>query len=160
VLQRPDVLSALCTEIATAFAACQIDWVAGPTTGGIIIAFEVGRQMGLPTLYFESDGGARTLRRGQNIQPGQRVLLVDDVLTTGSSLLQVVALIREAGAIPVGVGILIDRSQTPPPFDAPIFSAYRVEAESYAADAIPDWLQAIPLTVPGTRAQSQSGPSA
>src|SRR5687768_7332749 len=74
VLEQPPVLSALCAEIAGAFKGSQIDLVAGPTTGGIIIAFEVARQMGLPAIYVESEGGQKKLRRGASIPPKANVL--------------------------------------------------------------------------------------
>ena len=151
VLERPDVLSALCGEIATVFADQGITLVAGPTTGGIIIAFEVARRMGLPALYVESVDGVKQLRRNAQVPPGSRVLVVDDVLTTGKSVIEVVDLLKDHGAQIAGVGVLIDRSETPIPFGAPCHAAYRVEAHSYAPDAVPEWLAAIPITKPGTR---------
>ncbi|MCH7946109.1 MAG: orotate phosphoribosyltransferase, partial [Armatimonadetes bacterium] len=86
LLTRPRVLSALCKEIAAHFAGARIDLVAGPTTGGIIIAFEVARQMGVAAAYVEAVAGVKTLRRGQKIAEGAKVLVVDDVLTTGLSV--------------------------------------------------------------------------
>jgi len=151
VLERPDVLSALCAEIAGRFRGHGIDVVAGPTTGGIIIAFEVARQLGLPALYIENEEGRKTLRRGATVAPGARVLVVDDVLTTGLSVRESIAAMTERGAIVTGVGVLIDRAPEPPDFGAPLFSAYTVQAESYAPDEVPDWLAAIPVTKPGTR---------
>lgn len=149
VLERPDVLSALCAEIAGAFP--DVDLVAGPTTGGIIIAFEVARQLGVPALYVESEGGKKTLRRGATVLAGARVLVVDDVLTTGLSVRETMEVVREAGGEVVGVGVLIDRSPDRADFGVPAHAAYRVTAESYPADAVPEWLAAIPVTKPGTR---------
>lgn len=152
VLERPNVLHALCAEIAAHYQDQGVTLVAGPTTGGIIIAFEVARLMGLPALYVESEGGRKTLRRGAQVPEGARVLVVDDVLTTGTSVREVVDLLAgEHRATLAGVAVLIDRSQQPLDFGAPLFSAYRVEAESYAPDEVPDWLAAIPITKPGTR---------
>ena len=154
VLERPDVLSALCAELASSATTnlkAEIDLIAGPTTGGIIIAFEVARQMGLPALFVESENGEKKLRRGAQVPRGARVLIVDDVLTTGKSIFEVVDVIRAAGGEPAGVGVLIDRSETPPDFGVPCFAAYKVEAQSFSADAVPDWLAAIPITKPGTR---------
>jgi orotate phosphoribosyltransferase len=149
VLERPDVLSALCAEIAERFP--DMDLVAGPTTGGIIIAFEVARQLGVPALYVESEGGQKTLRRGASVPTAARVLVVDDVLTTGLSVRETMAVVEEAGGTVVGVGVLIDRSGEPLDFGVPTHAAYRVTAESFAPDAVPDWLAAIPVTKPGTR---------
>jgi len=151
VLERPDVLSVLCTEVANHFDAAQFDAVAGPTTGGIIIAFEVARQLGLPAVYIESEEGKKTLRRGKTLAPGTRVLIVDDVLTTGTSLVESRTAIEEAGGAVVGYGVLIDRS--PEGFDLglPLYGAYKVTAQSYAADELREWLAKLPATKPGTR---------
>jgi len=154
VLERPDVLSALCTEIASAVQAQRIafDVVAGPTTGGIIIAFEVARQLGIPAVYIESENGAKTLRRNKTLPPGTRALIVDDVLTTGTSLIESRAAIESAGGAVVGYGVLIDRSQPGLNLELPLIGAYKVEAVSYAPEEVPEWLAAIPITKPGTRA--------
>jgi orotate phosphoribosyltransferase len=151
ILEQPKVLSALCAEVAAHFASTPIDVVAGPTTGGIIIAFEVGRQMGLPTRYVESEDGVKKLRRNATLAPGTRVLLVDDVLTTGLSVDQSAAALRAVGAEIVAVAVLIDRSVAYHP-GVPFFAAYRVEAETYAPEEIPDWLAKIPVVKPGTSA--------
>jgi orotate phosphoribosyltransferase len=150
VLEQPQVLSALCREIAHHFYG-QVDIVAGPTTGGIIIAFEVARQMGVPALYVESEGGVKKLRRGASVPPEARVLIVDDVLTTGRSVREVVEVIEAAGGHAAGIGLLIDRAPEPVDFGCPTYSAHKVEAVSYAPDQVPDWLAKIPVTKPGTR---------
>jgi len=151
VLERPDVLSALCSEVAARFKDDSIELLAGPTTGGIIIAFEVARQMGLPSVYVESEGGVKKLRRGAEITPGARTLIVDDVHTTGRSVLETIEVVKGAGGIPAGVAVLIDRAEKPVGYPCPFFAAHRVVAESFAPDEVPAWLQAIPITKPGTR---------
>ena len=158
VLEQPDVLSALCAEVASHFRDSQIDAVAGPTTGGIIIAFEVARQLGLPAIYVESENGTRTLRRSKTLPPGQRVLVVDDVLTTGKSLIETQGAIETAGGRVVAFAALIDRSPAGFVLDAPLHSAYKVAAESFAADEVPDWLAKIPLVKPGTRPADPPNP--
>ncbi len=152
VLGLPHVLSALCSEIAVHFRGAGVGFVAGPTTGGIIIAFEVARQMGLPAIYIESEDGKKSLRRGQSIHDGAKVLVVDDVLTTGLSVQESVGVVRGIGGTVVGVGALIDRAQEPLEFGCPFFASYKVEAESWAADEVPEWLAKIPVSKPGTRA--------
>ncbi|MCC7101770.1 MAG: orotate phosphoribosyltransferase [Fimbriimonadaceae bacterium] len=154
VLERPDVLSALCSEIADHFRDLGVTLVAGPTTGGIIIAFEVARLMGLPALYVESEDGKKKLRRGARVPEGARVLVVDDVLTTGTSVREVVELLQDQAEI-VGIGVLIDRSGQGVELGAPIYAAHKVEANSYAEDEVPDWLAKIPVTKPGTRSGPQ-----
>ena len=152
VLERPDVLSLLCAEIVGHYAEHDIDFVAGPTTGGIIIAFEVGRQLGVPAVYVETENGTKTLRRGKTLPAGAKVLIVDDVLTTGISLRETEAAIIAAGGTCVGFAVLIDRSPPDLDLDQPLFGAYSVNATSYAPDEIPEWLASIPATKPGTRA--------
>lgn len=156
ILEQPEVLSAVCTEIASHFQATshkpQATFVAGPLTGGIIIAFEVARQMKLQAVYVESEEGKKTLRRGKTLPQGAKVLVVDDVLTTGLSVKETITGVQEAGGEVVGVGVLIDRSEEPQEFGCPLFSAYRVEAKSFAPNEIPEWLTAIPVQKPGTRA--------
>lgn len=151
VLERPDVLSALCTEIANHFHGHALDFVAGPTTGGIIIAFEVARQLGLPAVYVEAENGVKTLRRGKTLESGAKALIVDDVLTTGGSLIETRDAIETAGGIVEGYAVLIDRSDPQPQLGKPIHAAYRVKAETYAPEDVPDWLDRIPVTKPGTR---------
>lgn len=151
ILERPDVLTALCARIAERFRDDGIEVVAGPTTGGIIIAFEVARQLGCEGLYVETEDGVKTLRRNATIAPGARVLVVDDVLTTGRSVFEVLEVVRSAGGTAAGVAVLIDRSETALDFGAPFYAAHRVAATSYAADSVPDWLAAIPVRKPGTR---------
>lgn len=151
VLEQPKVLSELCAEIARNFDGKGIDIVAGPTTGGIIIAHETARQMGLPALYVETENGQKTVRRGATIPQGAKVLVVDDVLTTGLSVQETIAAIQAIGGQVVGVGVLIDRAQSPLDFGAEFFASYKVSAESWPEDGVPEWLAAIPITKPGTR---------
>ena len=151
VLERPEVLSTLCTEVANHYQDRGFDAVAGPTTGGIIIAFEVARQLGLPAVYVETEEGRKKLRRNKTLEPGTKVLVVDDVLTTGTSLLESRAAIEEAGGAVTAYAVLIDRSPAGLDLGLPLFGAYRVQAESYVEDEMPAWLSAIPATKPGTR---------
>lgn len=151
VLERPSALVGLCTEIAARFKDEGIEVVAGPLTGGVIVAFEVARQLGVRALYVESEAGVKTLRRGASIEPGARVLVVDDVLTTGLSVRETLEVVRAAGGTPVGAGVLIDRAEAPAQLGVPLFAAYKVSAVSYAADEVPEWLAAVPISKPGTR---------
>lgn len=151
VLEEPSVLCVLCAKIAAHFRDKGIEAVAGPTTGGIILAFEVARQMGLPAVYIETENDEKTLRRGKTLKIGQRILVVDDVLTTGRSLVESKQAIVRAGGVVSGYGVLIDRSEKPLDLGGPIFAAYRVSATSYAPNEVPEWLNQIPVTKPGTR---------
>lgn len=151
VLEQPRVLSALCSEIAEHFREKSIDIVAGPLTGGIIIAFEVARQLGCNAVYVESECGVKMLRRGATVREGSRVLVVDDVLTTGKSIQEVLSVMRNCRALPVGVGVLISRSESVPDFGCPCYAAHHVEAKTWAPEDVPEWLAAIPPVKPGTR---------
>lgn len=150
-LEQPGVISEVSSEIAQKFADSGAELIAGPTTGGILIAFEVARQMGLPALYVERENGERVLRRGAIVNPGIKVLVVDDVLTTGGSVFEVIKLLQGLGANVVGVAVLVDRSEHPLDFKAPFFAAVKVEAKSYLPDELPAELSKIPLTEHGTR---------
>jgi orotate phosphoribosyltransferase len=106
--------------------------------------------MGLQAVYIESENGEKTLRRGKTLPQDAKVLIVDDVLTTGRSLFESRDAILKAGGNPVGYGVLINRAQGV--LDLPkLFSAYTVEATSYAPDEVPNWLAEIPTSKPGTR---------
>lgn len=153
ILEQPEVLVALAKEIAEAHQDIPLDFVAGPTTGGIIIAFEVARQMGLPAVYVETENGIKTLRRGKTLAPGSRGLIVDDVLTTGRSLAETRDAIENAGGTPAAYAVLIDRRSGEIPV-APVYAAYRVEAQSYAPEELPPHLAAIPAVKPGTRTET------
>jgi orotate phosphoribosyltransferase len=106
--------------------------------------------MGLSALYVESENGKKALRRGAMVPEGSRVLVVDDVLTTGTSVREVVELLQDQAEI-VGIGVLIDRAQAELDLGAPIYAAHKVEANSYDPNEVPAWLEAIPITKPGTR---------
>ena len=157
VLERPDVLSALCGEVARQFEKSAFDAVAGPTTGGIIVAFEVARHLGLPAVYIETEAGRKTLRRGKTLAPGTRVLLVDDVLTTGTSLVESREAIQAAGGTVGAYAVLIDRSAAGLDLGAPLHRAHRVEATSYPAEDVPEWLASQPAIKPGTRKSARTG---
>lgn len=148
LLEQPDVLSSVCARIAERFRDSAIDVVAGPTTGGIIIAFEVARQLGCQALYVEFEDGRRLLRRGATLRPGARVLVVDDVLTTGRSIRES---IEALGVHPAGIAVLIDRSESNPFASQEFFAACRVEATSYPPDALPPGLAALAAVKPGSR---------
>ncbi len=153
ILERPPVLEAAVAAIIAGLGGMKPTLVVGPSTGGMIVAYEAARQLDLTAAYVELVEGKRALRRNGHIAPDARVLLVDDVLTTGTSLVETAEVVHAAGATLVGVGVLIDRSEACPDFGCPVVSACRFDARSYAEDDLPDWLAAIPLTTPGTRAR-------
>ena len=149
VLQYPEYVSQLCGMIARHFRDVPIDLVAGPATGGMILAFEVARQMGKRAIYAEKEGDRKNFRRGAAIAPGDRILIVDDVMTAGGSINEVTAAINERQGKLVGVGVLVDRSDVTPDFGVPLYSCLRTTAVAYAPDKCPLCAAGMPLTRPG-----------
>ena len=136
--------------IADHFRDEGVEVVAGPTLGGILVAFEVARQLGIRSIIAEREGDGRTFKRGFTISPGERVLIVDDVLTTGTSVLEVTKAVGERGGEPVGIGVLVDRSQGWVTFDVPLFSCYQAAIPTYTPKECPLCAQGVPLTKPGS----------
>ena len=150
VLQYPNYTQQLCRLIAEHFGKQEIQVVAGPTTGGIILAFEVARQLGVRGVFAEKEGEQeRAFRRGFAIAPGERVLIVDDILTTGSSIREVTAAVKKAKGIIIGIGVLVDRSEQKPDFGAPLFSCLCSETITYSPQDCPLCAAKIPLVKPG-----------
>lgn len=150
-MQHPDYTQQLCRLIADHFQKQKIQVVAGPTTGGIILAFEVARQLGVRSIFAEKEGEKeRAFRRGFGIDPGERVLIVDDILTTGSSIRQVMAAATKQGGIIIGIGVLVDRSEQKMDFGVPLFSCHRaVPPPTYPPENCPLCAAKIPLVRPG-----------
>ncbi len=148
VLSSPHHTERLCKMIAQHFKGAAVEVVTGPTLGGIIIAFEVARQLGVRSIYAERDGAGRDFRRGFSINRGERVLVVDDVLTTGSSTLEVIKAVKRHDGEIAGVGVLVDRSSggVTKIEGYPVFSCHQVSTPTYAPDECPLCAQGIPLT--------------
>jgi len=126
-----------------------MDVVAGPTTGGIILAFETGRQLGVRSIFAEKEGGVRIFRRDFQIAPGELVLIVDDILTTGSSLRETISAVNKLGGTIIGIGVLVDRTEQSLDFDLPFFSCLRAPATVYSPQECPLCAAQIPLVKPG-----------
>lgn len=152
VLQFPDYTEQLCRMITSHFRKQGIQVVAGPTTGGIILAFEVARQLGVRGIFAEKEGDSRrTFQRGFRIDSGERVLIVDDILTTGNSIREVMTAVTNQGGIIVGVGVLVDRSEQKVDLGAPFFSCLRSITPTYQPQNCPLCAAQIPLVRPGSR---------
>lgn len=146
VLQYPHLTQRLCRMIAEHFSGEAAQVVAGPTLGGVIIAFEVAKQLGVRTVVAEREGEGRAFRRGASIALGERVLIVDDVLTTGTSILKVIEAVRSRGGEIAGVGVLVDRSSGRVKIDVPLFSCCQAAIPTYAPEECPLCAQGVPLT--------------
>ena len=150
VLQFPEYTKILCGMIADNFRCDSIHVVAGPTTGGVILAYETARQLGVRGIFAEKDGQGRAFRRGFTINPGERVLLVDDILTTGGSIRETMSAITKLGGIIAGIGVLVDRSDQPVDFGVPLFSCVRSVTTAYAPESCPLCAANVPLVKPGS----------
>ena len=152
VLQHPAETERLCGAIAVWARSLGVDSVAGPTTGGIILAHELARQLGVRAIYAERREGApgREFRRGFAVAPGERVLVVDDIMTTGGSVQETIDAVRSAGGAIAGAAVLVDRSGGASRLDVPVHSLWRLDIPSYAPAECPLCAKGMPATHPGT----------
>lgn len=137
VLQYPAYTEELARHLAEKFAGEKIDYVVGPAMGGIIVSYEVARQLKVPSMFTERQDGQMSLRRGFEIGTDNRVLVVEDVVTTGGSVVEVMDVIRKLGGEVVGVGVLVDRSAGKVDFGVPLQSVLSMDIESWEADSCP-----------------------
>jgi len=129
-----------------------LDAVVSPAMGGVVIGHEAGRALGLAAMFLERPTGTFELRRGFRLEPGQRVLMVEDVVTTGLSSREAIAAIRAAGAEVLAAAALVDRSNGTADLGVPFHPLIRLDVPSYEADALPPELAATPAVKPGSRA--------
>lgn len=151
VLQYPELNTAFSNQIANHFANKNIDTVISPAVGGIVFGTEVGRLLNVKTIFAERVNGKMVLRRGFEINEDERILVCEDVVTTGGSVFEVLDLIKEHKAQPVGVGFIIDRSNGKVKFNVEQYSLASIEVIKYPESEIPDWLAQIPVSKPGSR---------
>jgi orotate phosphoribosyltransferase len=154
VLKDPWRAEKLCRALADKLRSeitGRIDIVASPAMGGVIVGYELGRQLGVPAIFFERVDGRFTLRRGFAIDRGANVVMVEDIVTTGLSSRECIAAIREEGGHVVAAACLIDRSNGRAEIGLPLVSLTRFEIPVYAADSVPPELAAVPATKPGSR---------
>ena len=130
----------------------QVASVVSPAMGGVIIGHELGRALGKPAMFVERPQGTFELRRGFRLSPGERVLLVEDVVTTGLSSREAIAAIERAGGKVVGAASLVDRSRGKADLGVPYTPLILIDVPTYEADAVPPELAAIPAVKPGSRA--------
>jgi orotate phosphoribosyltransferase len=151
VLQYPDIAEQLGAAIAAKFHRRKIDCVVGPAVGGIVIAHEVGRALGVRVIFCEREGGSMKLRRGFAIGKNEQALVVEDVTTTGGSVREVISALEQSGAAVIGVSAIIDRSGGVVEFGHPFKPLARLQAMTFPAEACPLCRQGLPLTKPGSR---------
>lgn len=151
VLQHPEMTEKLCKAMAERFKDAQIETVVGPVTGGIILAHETGKALGTRAIFTERVDGAMTFRRGFTLHEGERVLIVEDVVTTGGSVREVIDVVKKFGGVPVAVAMLVDRSGGKATFDdVPSFALLHMDVETYAPEDCPLCKDGVPLTKRGS----------
>ncbi len=151
VLQHPEYTEKLCKALAEHFKDANIETVVGPVTGGIILAHETGKALGTRAIFTERVDGKMTFRRGFSLHEGERVLIVEDIVTTGGSVKEVIEVVKENGGIPVAVGLLVDRSGGKSDFgDVPSFALLHMNVETYEPENCPLCKKGEPLTKRGS----------
>ena len=152
ILQDPERCEALCRELADKFKATLVDVVIGPAMGGIIISYETARHLGCRSIFAERKDERMKLRRGFSIDRGEKVLVVEDVVTTGGSVKEVIFLAREKEAVVVGIGAIVDRSPEEVDFgDLQFKPLIRLDIKTFERDRCPLCKKDIELTKPGSR---------
>jgi len=153
-LRKPDLAAPAMAVLAQRLRDANLvpDTVVGPAMGGVVVSYELARQLGVPSLFTERDAnGQMTLRRGFTLSPGERVVIAEDVVTTGKSTLEVARVLQEMGVEVLAVASLIDRTSGKAGLPFPNFALLPVQAAVFAADAVPAHLAGVPAVKPGSR---------
>jgi orotate phosphoribosyltransferase len=151
VLQYPKFTERLCEDLARRFKGQELHVVVAPAIGGIIVAYEVAKVLGVRALFTEREDGKMTFRRGFDLEDDENVLVVEDVITTGGSVVEVIDAVRERGANVIGVGILVDRSAGKVHFGVKKEALLSMEIETWEPDECPLCKEGVPIVKPGSR---------
>lgn len=157
VLQYPQYAEELCAHIAHHFSKKEPDLIIAPAIGGIVVAQEVARQLGVRSLFAERERGEMALRRGFDIQPDERVLVVEDVVTTGGSIGEVLGLAKMLGGETVGAACIVDRSGGKTNLGVEFFSLLRLRIQALPPEKCDLCKQGLPLVKPGSRKLASNG---
>ena len=151
VLQQPKYTEKLCQAMAEKFKDANIETVVGPVTGGILLAHETGKALGTRAIFTERVDGKMTFRRGFTLHEGERCLIVEDIVTTGGSIKEVIEVVKAHGGIPVAVSMLVDRSGGKADFgDVPCTALLHMDVETYKPEECPFCKEGKPLTKRGS----------
>ena len=151
VLQQPKYTEKLCQAMAEKFKDANIETVVGPVTGGILLAHETGKALGTRAIFTERVDGKMTFRRGFTLHEGERCLIVEDIVTTGGSIKEVIEVVKAHGGIPVAVSMLVDRSGGKADFgDVPCTALLHMDVETYKPEECPLCKQGVPMTKRGS----------
>ena len=151
LFEYPNDSVTICSDVAEAFRGKGVDLVVGPALGGIIMAYEVAKLLNIRNVFAERENGAMTLRRGFDVTAVSRALVVEDVVTTGGSVREVIELLRGHGVEVIGVGAVIDRSNGTVHFDVPFYAVATMDLKSWEPEDCHLCRQGIPITKPGSR---------
>ncbi len=151
VLQYPQYNEMLCGEIFRHFHDWKVELVVAPAIGGIMVGQEVARQLRTRGVFAERENGKMSLRRGFEVKAGERVLVCEDVVTTGGSVQEVVDLVKARGGVLVGVACIVDRSREPVNFGAEFYSLLKMDVPVYEPDDCPLCKEGVPILKPGSR---------
>lgn len=151
VLQQPDIATKLCAELAVNFKGQNVEAVIAPALGGVFVSHETARALGVRALFAERVNGELTLRRGFTIKPGERVLVVEDVITTGKSTRETIEVVRKAGGVAIAAASLVDRSGGKAELGVPYRSLVTLDVPSYSAEACPMCKAGSAPVKPGSR---------
>lgn len=149
LLQYPDKACEVLKVVAEQLKDVEIDVVCGPAMGGIIVAYELGRQLGKPAIFTERENNVMTLRRGFEIEKGAKILITEDVVTTGKSSLETAKVLTELGGEVIGIACIVDRRVNE--IEYPLYAAMKLEIDAYDPDDCPLCKAGIPLVKPGSR---------
>ena len=151
LLQYPDKAAQVLEVVANKLKVTDFDIVVGPAMGGIIVSYEIARQTGKPGIFAEREDNVMTLRRGFEINAGQKVIITEDVVTTGKSSIETAKLLEQMGAEIVGICCIVDRSSFNNDIPYPIFSAIKFQLDTFEASDCPMCKEGIPFVKPGSR---------
>jgi len=152
LLQHTDIAAKVCGWLADKLREFDCDTVISPALGGIIVGQEVGRALGKRHIFVEKEDGKLVLRRGFQISPNEKFIVVEDVVTRGGRVQETIDIVRAHGAIVSAVGVIVDRSgETKPDFGCPFISLVEMTVENFPTDKLPPDLAKIPAVKPGSR---------
>ena len=152
LLQHTEIAAEVCGWLAGKLRKYDCDTVISPALGGIIVGQEIGRSLRKRHIFLEKEEGKLALRRGFQISPNERFIVVEDVVTRGGRVQETIDIVRSRGGIVIAVGVIVDRSgETKPNFGCPFVSLIRMDVETFAADKLPLDLTKIPAVKPGSK---------
>jgi orotate phosphoribosyltransferase len=151
LLQYPDKAAKVLKVVAEKLKDVDFDMVVGPAMGGVVVSYELARQTGKPGIFAERQDGNMTIRRGFEIEKGQKVIISEDVITTGKSFLEVADIIKSLGAEVVGICCIVDRRAEGVEIEYPMYSAVKLQVKSYEKENCPLCKEGTPYIKPGSR---------